>query len=183
MSKFSGSTGSRTCRPLGRRPISQEHLATRRPGRRQGAGVAAVRRRPARNASVSRRARSASKGEVLRRTPFAVWAYNTHLAVTLPCASLRNSAQHRSLIRADLRRRAKSRECARWGGLVGGRIGARRLVSRHAGPGGVSVPGGVARPAEGLTSAPRSWGARRRGSGWGCARRDADPADRYRRSR
>ena len=183
MSKFSGSTGSKTCRPLGRRPISQEHPATRRPGRRQGAGVAAVRRRPARNASVSRRARSASKGLVLRPAPLAVWAYTTHLAVRSEVHNMRNYAQ----MRLDMRKHATAREIARMctlGPLGGGwqdrRAAARVRHARHDGDLGAGV---AVRTAEGLTSAPRSWGARRRGPGWGCARRDAGRADRYRRSR
>ena len=43
---------------------------------------------------------------MLRRTPLAVWAYNTHLAVRCACASTRNSAQYRP----DTRRYANARE-------------------------------------------------------------------------
>jgi hypothetical protein len=65
---------------------------------------------------------------VLRRTPLAVWAYTTHLAVTFPCASMRNYAQQR----LDMRKHADARDIAqmctlgRLGG--GGRIAARRLL-------------------------------------------------------
>jgi hypothetical protein len=46
---------------------------------------------------------------VLRRTPLAVWAYNTHLAVRSEVHNMRNSAQ----VRLDMRKHANARDIAR----------------------------------------------------------------------